>query len=461
MVYNLKRSDGTPLLTLGDSTLDSTSTSLTLVGKNSLNFGSSINQDLINLMQHFANTASPINPLQGQMWYDTIAGTLKVFNGYTWRAIMPPADGSAGIATVVVGSDIIDVLISDGVIVSAISHVYLARAQLPNNQVINDINYEFGTRFPNGIYPGITLATDPVNTYKFTGVVFQADQLTNPFTLSVGGDATGSVSINGSKDVTVNVKLHDVVTSASYNKVTVASNGIVISGQIGIDGYDIQQSLGYYPISNVQIVGDVSGNATVVDNVAIVSTSLPNLQVAGTYTSVVVNNHGFVTGAAPDVVAAGTYNIVNVNAQGLVTGGSNVDVTAGLLAYLVPRGSILLWSGSLGTIPSGWVLCDGSNGTPDLRNQFVLGAGTTYTPGSTGGSSSVSLSINNLPAHHHSWDITTSPTQYPFHNATGGDLQIYMDSTGGATGSITGDTGNGTPIDITPPFYALAYIMKS
>ena len=52
----------------------------------------------------------------------------------------------------------------------------------------------------------------------------------------------------------------------------------------------------------------------------------------------------------------------------------------------IPSGCILLWSGSTGSIPSGFLLCDGTNGTPDLRNSFIVGAGNNYTVGQTGGS---------------------------------------------------------------------------
>ena len=52
---------------------------------------------------------------------------------------------------------------------------------------------------------------------------------------------------------------------------------------------------------------------------------------------------------------------------------------------MVPKGGIIIWSGSVNDIPAGWVLCDGSNGTPDLRDRFVLGAGNNYTVGATGG----------------------------------------------------------------------------
>ena len=62
----------------------------------------------------------------------------------------------------------------------------------------------------------------------------------------------------------------------------------------------------------------------------------------------------------------------------------------------VPTGCILIWSGSAGSIPSGFQLCDGTNGTPDLRNSFVLGAGNNYVVGQTGGSAD-----SVLPSHTH------------------------------------------------------------
>ena len=65
-------------------------------------------------------------------------------------------------------------------------------------------------------------------------------------------------------------------------------------------------------------------------------------------------------------------------------------------------GMIMLWSGSIGSIPSGWYLCDGTNGTPDLRDRFVVGSGNTYAVGNTGGfTSSVTSSIGtNLPLYY-------------------------------------------------------------
>lgn len=64
-------------------------------------------------------------------------------------------------------------------------------------------------------------------------------------------------------------------------------------------------------------------------------------------------------------------------------------------------GMIVMWSGELKDIPNGWVLCDGTNGTPDLRDKFVVGAGGGYQPRSKGGSIHTKLNTQNIPSHTH------------------------------------------------------------
>ena len=68
----------------------------------------------------------------------------------------------------------------------------------------------------------------------------------------------------------------------------------------------------------------------------------------------------------------------------------------------IPSNSIIMWSGSIGSIPAGYYLCDGNNGTPDLRDRFVVGAGNSYAVGNTGGfTSSVTSNIGtNLPLYY-------------------------------------------------------------
>jgi len=69
----------------------------------------------------------------------------------------------------------------------------------------------------------------------------------------------------------------------------------------------------------------------------------------------------------------------------------------------VPRGVIVMWSGSIATIPSGWALCDGANGTPDLRDRFVVGAGSSYSVGATGGENIHTLTVAEMPSHNHTY----------------------------------------------------------
>lgn len=133
-----------------------------------------------------------------------------------------------------------------------------------------------------------------------------------------------------------------------------------------------------------------------------------------------------------------------------------VTVTPAQLNYPVPQGSIILWSGQLETIPPGWALCNGLNGTPDLTDQFVIGAGSTYTPGNTGGS------------------IASGPGGTHTHTSNNGSANLSLTSLAVAAGIgasvISGDTDTGHSHTINevgdhthsvlPPFVALAYIMK-
>jgi len=90
-----------------------------------------------------------------------------------------------------------------------------------------------------------------------------------------------------------------------------------------------------------------------------------------------------------------------------------------------PIGGIILWSGSVASIPAGWALCNGSSSTPDLRDRFVVGAGSIYAVGGTGGASTVTLSISNLPAHDHDGSGTTGAQDTSHtHSGTTGDNSV-------------------------------------
>jgi hypothetical protein len=79
--------------------------------------------------------------------------------------------------------------------------------------------------------------------------------------------------------------------------------------------------------------------------------------------------------------------------------------STGVMSFTAPSafvsGMIIIWSGSTANIPTGFVLCDGTQNTPDLRNRFVVGAGSNYNPGDTGGADSVTLTTAQLASHSH------------------------------------------------------------
>ena len=124
---------------------------------------------------------------------------------------------------------------------------------------------------------------------------------------------------------------------------------------------------------------------------------------------------------------------------------------------ILPSGIITMWSGAVSAIPSGWVICDGNNSTPNLTGKFILHAdadsGGTNDVGDTGGSSTTgahTLTISEMPAHTHENDGG-------YGQAASGSY--YNTVQPGNTGS-TGGGGSHTHT-ATPPFYALAYIMKT
>ena len=88
-----------------------------------------------------------------------------------------------------------------------------------------------------------------------------------------------------------------------------------------------------------------------------------------------------------------------------------------------------MWSGLISSIPDRWALCNGTNGTPDLRDRFIVGAGSGYAPGNTGGQNTVTLTVNQIPAHGH----TGSAAANGVHSHTGSTNQQGSHSHTGST----------------------------
>ena len=163
-------------------------------------------------------------------------------------------------------------------------------------------------------------------------------------------------------------------------------------------------------------------------------------------------------------VTLGTYD----NLYGII------GVTVTSTGTTIPLGVISLWYGSIGSVPTGWYLCDGSNGTPDLRDKFVVGTGSTYAVAATGGATTATLVLGNLPAHTHTATVIDPGHLHTYDRvngsagAAGGGASAIssytVTNTSTATTGITvtnASTGSGTSFSVLNPYYALAYIMKS
>jgi len=181
--------------------------------------------------------------------------------------------------------------------------------------------------------------------------------------------------------------------------------------------------------------------------------------------------NSFSVGSALTITSSG-----NVTSSGIVTAtkfvGNGTDLT-GIVS--IPTGVIVMWSGT--TIPSGWALCDGTNSTPDLRNRFIVGANAAsktgittqagptfnattgavnesgqYEPGDVGGEAAHQLTVAELASHNHGYN--------------GGNLKsLQGDSAGNDdyanSGGTTSSAGSDNYHENRPPYYALAFIMKT
>jgi len=156
-----------------------------------------------------------------------------------------------------------------------------------------------------------------------------------------------------------------------------------------------------------------------------------------------------------NITATADISAANVNATTKIKEGGN---------SLIPKGVIVMWTGT--TAPAGWALCDGNNGTPNLKGRFVVGYDSgdadynavSVTAGKTGGEKRHTLTIDEMPSHDHPyWDVRDSDS----YSTVGSDSEGSGDDVGRRdNGRTTGATGGGGAHENRPPYYTLAYIMK-
>jgi hypothetical protein len=195
-----------------------------------------------------------------------------------------------------------------------------------------------------------------------------------------------------------------------------------------------------------------------------------------THTPVSSGGTGAYTLTANNVIIGNGTSAVGFVAPGtsgnvLTSNGTTWTSAAAPTAFLT--GMIILWSGSIASIPSGFALCDGTSGTPDLRDRFIVGAGSTYAVDATGGSADATLPTHTHtatstvtdPGHLHSIGFfrdngNTGTNPYGSVSTTSFSVNTATAVTGITVATTNANAGtSGTNANL-PPYYALAYIMK-
>jgi len=258
----------------------------------------------------------------------------------------------------------------------------------------------------------------------------------------------------GTLQVPANQKLYFIYnnTSASAAAVTVK-----VSGKTGVS----------VPAAAKMVL--VSNGTDIVNAINYLATNVP-LAVSSGGTGVASNTaYAVLTGGTTSTGAVQSVASVGTSGQVLTSNGAGALPSFQTITSFV-SGMIMLWSGSSASIPSGWVICDGTNSTPDLRNKFVVGAGSTYAVGATGGSADAIVVSHTHTAtdsgHTHTSTIKSTkksggdtPDILSAGENLSGDKTLTSNSgTANISVSTTGSSGTNANL---PPYYALCYIMKT
>lgn len=424
MAYTINLTNGTILTTIADGTVNSTSTSLTLIGKNFSNYGTYLNDNFVHLLENSSSSTAPLTPLTGQVWWDT-GGNLKVYTGSNWRTIGSITANTAQPTNPVIGNGwwdssnqqfsiwngsawtlvgpafssntgtsgaIVETITSSGNVGHTAVKIYVGNSVI--GVFSKDDQYSPSPALDGftTISPGLNLSNTVANT-KIWGTSYNADNLG-----SVGAANYARTDIATTFNSTVTVGTGSGLTVGSANNFTLGVSGNV-----------------------VQMTNNISGA-----NVALRS------NIAGSLTNTI-----FVNGANGAVTMTGLASAANFVTTGAVTATGNVNAgaifTTGAASTgsMTATGNITTTAGNL-TVSSGNAVISGNvtaqyfNGTSiqaqyaDLAERFEADA--HYAPGtvlSMGGPAEVTLANEELSESV--FGVVSTRAAYLMNSAAGSD----------------------------------------
>ena len=507
-----------------------------------------------------ANTQQPANPYPGYLRYNSTFNTVEFYNGTSWISVVSEVNGQnfygdgtnvtftlnqtttadgilvsingtvqqPGYAYTVVGNQITFAQIP--LVTDQIDVRFLGVSVVKDNWFDSDITitgnvlpganvtYNLGSPtqmwesmyvssntiyiggVPLSIGPGniVTVAGTPVTTYSNANVTAYLAAGTDA-TIAAITTAWQSNAAAQSVDIST-LYSNAAIQAASIN--TINSNVAATNAAItAANSYNQTYTTNAVSTAINNLINSAPGTLDTLGEIA------ANLAAEGSAIGAIVNS---ITSTNSNVTAANAVistlaSIASPALTGtptaptapLATSNTQIATTA-FVHNMLPTGVIVMWSGSSASIPAGWYLCNGSNGTPNLMDRFVLGAGNSYAVGATGGtadaivvshshtaSSTTSTSISD-PGHKH-W-ISGAPYDDGNGSGAGSNNQMYglwadagsysandpnygygrynlSATTGISASSSTSTTVNSTGSSGTgqnmPPYYALCYIMKS
>ena len=327
--------------------------------------------------------------------------------------------------------------------------------------------------------------------------------------IQIVGGTNVTVTRNSDSQITISSTDTDTVPTASTLGGTTLASGITGSSITSLGTLTGLNVNGTLTVQNGNVLQfGTSTNNNIRGQIGATETNDRHLIIATSGGEDIAFRDGGIAGTTNMVIRGDGNVLVNNGTLSATTfsgsGASLTDLPAGQLTGTIPdgrlsssslfvTGMIIMWNSTVASIPSGWVLCDGNNSTPDLRDRFIVGAGTggSYSPGNTGGAASVTLSVAQMPSHSHSTNshahsfsgsgshshvlpvgrggsqsnisgyIAYSQVEQIQNNLSTQSASVTVSGTTGGESPNTNPDGGGGSHENRPPYYALCYIMKT